>query len=492
MENYFLLLEIPFDPPESDINKINEAIAKKQAQWSRDLVNPIKKVQASLYLASISDIKKIMLDPISRCEEAAKAVQIKNGQLCELDTRLTLYRAKGNSLSDDDLKLLLNKFSAFGISKDEIVQRFFSGIEDVEETVNSYDVLEKGQVVSLKNLMKQLNMREKTLYDFLELSPTASPKELCEKADLLKKKILNKGEKDGYDNAAQTLCGICAVIFKDESAKRKYDNYVRLTKFTLINDLIDEVVSGAEKTLDPKVKERLIDLAYSQYKLSSADASIYINNYCEYMGYSLFNDKTVCGVCGFVNLPGMTTCIKCGRPLMLPCTVCGGINHNSAKYCAKCGQSLFTSHTNSDLGNVVNNATNNSAVFDLSKVVGYLKSGMYDKALGVIEKAIDDDCGDPDCFFYMAVCLLNGKKAFLQPRPVIDRVISCINSAIDIEPRGVYYYLLAYVKYDYFARKSYNTSPKYDEILSIAKQKGITNNDIAGLFGVLRVDNPFK
>ena len=134
----------------------------------------------------------------------------------------------------------------------------------------------------------------------------------------------------------------------------------------------------------------------------------------------------------------------------------------------------------------------NNANFDLSKVLGYLKNGMYDKALGVIEKAIDDDCGDPDCFFYMAVCLLNGKKAFLQPRPVIDRVISCINSAIDIEPRGVYYYLLAYVKYDYFARKSYNTSPKYDEILSIAKQKGITNNDIAGLFGVLRVDNPFK
>ena len=36
MENYFILLELPFDPPVSDTNKISEAISKKQAQWSRD------------------------------------------------------------------------------------------------------------------------------------------------------------------------------------------------------------------------------------------------------------------------------------------------------------------------------------------------------------------------------------------------------------------------------------------------------------------------
>ena len=43
MENYFILLELPFDPPENDNNKISEAISKKQAQWSRDLTNPVEK-----------------------------------------------------------------------------------------------------------------------------------------------------------------------------------------------------------------------------------------------------------------------------------------------------------------------------------------------------------------------------------------------------------------------------------------------------------------
>ena len=53
MENYFILLELPFDPPESDTNKINGAISAKQAQWSRDMQNPVKKAKASVYLAAI-------------------------------------------------------------------------------------------------------------------------------------------------------------------------------------------------------------------------------------------------------------------------------------------------------------------------------------------------------------------------------------------------------------------------------------------------------
>ena len=80
MENYFILLELPFDPPESDTNKINEAIAKKQAQWSRDQQNPVKKAKASEYLAHLEDIKKVMLDPEARKKEAAKAKQIKDGK----------------------------------------------------------------------------------------------------------------------------------------------------------------------------------------------------------------------------------------------------------------------------------------------------------------------------------------------------------------------------------------------------------------------------
>ena len=127
MENFFILLELPFDPPESDTNKINEAIAKKQAQWSRDQSNPVKKAKASEYLAALEDIKKVMLDPATRKQEASKAKQIKESKTKDLETKLKLYRAKGDALSERDLKQLLKVFGTFGFTADEIKKKFGSG-----------------------------------------------------------------------------------------------------------------------------------------------------------------------------------------------------------------------------------------------------------------------------------------------------------------------------------------------------------------------------
>lgn len=339
MENYFILLEIPFDPPENDTNKINEAIAKKQAQWSRDQQNPVKKAKASEYLAHLEDIKKVMLDPEARKKEAAKAKQIKDSKAKELEAKLKLYRAKGDSLSDKDLKQLVKLFGPFGFTEAEITKKFGSGSKK-EEKIDPSEVLDKTQARNIKNFMQQLDMKDKTLYDFLGLAPTSSCNQLCEAADAMKKKILAKGDKSGRDNAVQSLCGLCVVIFKDAASKRKYDNYVNLTKYGAVNDAIDELALSNQKKIEPKMKESLIDIAVGQYKLSVSDASVYINHYCEYMGYALPENKIVCGLCGTENPAGTTNCIKCGKPLIIPCPACGAENNNSAKVCAKCGFDL--------------------------------------------------------------------------------------------------------------------------------------------------------
>lgn len=70
------------------------------------------------------------------------------------------------------------------------------------------------------------------------LAPTASWNQLCEAADSMKKKILAKGDKTGRDNAVQSLCGLCVVIFKDVASKKKYDNYVNLTKYRAVNEAV--------------------------------------------------------------------------------------------------------------------------------------------------------------------------------------------------------------------------------------------------------------
>ena len=129
---------------------------------------------------------------------------------------------------------------------------------------------------------------------------------------------------------------------------------------------------------------------------------------------------------------------------------------------------------------------------DLNNAVAmcYLKLKLYDKALGAFEKAMEDNFDNPETFFYAAICLLNGKKAFLAQRSEIDKIEEYINAALMIEPRGVFYYLWAYIKFDYYERKYFKTTPSYQEVLGKASGAGVSPHDIEQLYGVLGVSRP--
>lgn len=131
-----------------------------------------------------------------------------------------------------------------------------------------------------------------------------------------------------------------------------------------------------------------------------------------------------------------------------------------------------------------NHKLNNSAA------MCYLKLKLYDKALPAFEKAMENNFDNSEAFFYAAICLLQGKKAFLQQRPTIDKILEYINAALMIEPKGIYYYFLAYIKYDYFQRKFFKTSPTYQETLAMAVDTGLSEFDIAQLYGILGVARP--
>jgi tetratricopeptide (TPR) repeat protein len=120
----------------------------------------------------------------------------------------------------------------------------------------------------------------------------------------------------------------------------------------------------------------------------------------------------------------------------------------------------------------------------------YLKLRLYDRAIAAFDKAIVDNFDNSETFFYAAVCLLKGKKAFLHQRPEIDRMLEYINAALMIEPKGIYYYLLAYIKYDYFERKFFKTSPTWREALAMAEDTGLSVADVERLYELLGVERP--
>ena len=73
--NYYLLLELSLDPPEADPKVIEEAIKKKQSEWSRYRNHPTKATVAQQNISMIPDIQKTMGDEKLRKKEA-KAAQV--------------------------------------------------------------------------------------------------------------------------------------------------------------------------------------------------------------------------------------------------------------------------------------------------------------------------------------------------------------------------------------------------------------------------------
>jgi len=188
---------------------------------------------------------------------------------------------------------------------------------------------------------------------------------------------------------------------------------------------------------------------------------------------------TSCRSCGAAADIGQTKCKFCKQPVLIS-------TFNSVyampmpmvnQYATAYREALQNEPEAKDLNN--------------SLAMCYLKLKLYDKALGAFEKAMEDNFDNSETFFYAAICLLQGKKAFLTPRSEIDKIEQYINAALMIEPnKGIYHYFLAYIKYDYFERKSLNTKPTYREALTKASASGLSPHDIDQLFGILGVPRP--
>jgi len=190
----------------------------------------------------------------------------------------------------------------------------------------------------------------------------------------------------------------------------------------------------------------------------------------------------------------------------LACPSCGAPVEMKAKTCNFCRQpviiSTFNSVQNMTSGDLNKYAASyrkslsenpNNPEINGSLGMCYLKLGLYDNATKAFAKAIEKDIDNSEIYFYAAISLLGGKKAFLIQRPVIDQIEQYINAAISLESsRGIYFYFQAYIKYDYYFRKKFKTEPTYEECLTTAVEAGLSENDKVQLFDILKVSKPEK
>ena len=127
---------------------------------------------------------------------------------------------------------------------------------------------------------------------------------------------------------------------------------------------------------------------------------------------------------------------------------------------------------------------------NMSLAMCYFKLKMYDNAVVPFAKAIEDNFDNSQTFFYAAINLLKGKKAFVVPRADIDKILEYLNAALMIEPRGIYHYFLAYIKQDYFDRKYLNISPNWKDELETSLEIGLSEEEASQMFELIGVEQP--
>jgi tetratricopeptide (TPR) repeat protein len=129
----------------------------------------------------------------------------------------------------------------------------------------------------------------------------------------------------------------------------------------------------------------------------------------------------------------------------------------------------------------------NNGEMQNSLAMCYLKLKMYGKAHEAFEKAIAANIDSSESYFYAAISVLGGKRPFLIPRPMIDKAEEYLNAAVMIEPKGVYYYLMAFIRFDYHERKHFSVRPNWEEYKLNADSAGYSEDDANSLFSILNV-----
>lgn len=132
--------------------------------------------------------------------------------------------------------------------------------------------------------------------------------------------------------------------------------------------------------------------------------------------------------------------------LDITCPGCGAPVNTADKDCKYCGRpviistfSMVASMAIPELKKYANiyeealiSAPDDEAL-TVSAAMCYLKLKLYDKAFAGFEKAINQNIGNSENYFYASACLLKGKKAFNTHKSDIDRALEFINAALSIE-----------------------------------------------------------
>lgn len=346
-ENWYLVLELPFDPPEKDAAKIKAAIAEKKKFWDKNAQHYKYGATYRKYAGMISTIEAEMLDPTIQAEMIKDAV---DKTYAPIDKMLKLVSAEG--VTEDTILKMSEKLK---IDADIIRKRVVSkGIKigqgdggEYQKIVDKYVTTKPQGIDTYKGMKKELDaMNVSNLYEFLYLNTTVTgaekldPSTLIERASELKKEVYFKT--DSVSATGGKLCSHCAKIFADDNTKAAYDVYLEYdARMTVLTEL-SSAAEIAGSVSEPAYKDFLGRL--TQVFKNKQEAEKLLVAYCKVNkiilpvkeGTTTNPNIKVCR-CGWTNdISERKTCGNCGLALQIACPSCNQLSDNNIKIC-KCG-----------------------------------------------------------------------------------------------------------------------------------------------------------
>lgn len=330
-ENYYILLNLTIDPPETDLSVIDATILQKKAEWSRLRNHPTKGLQAQKFINMIPDMEQVMRDEALRAQEAAAAAATiekgKEAKLSEIDSHIDILMGKG-FIADEDIArlaeihgidkteiqgIILSKKNARFIHVDQQINlRMGKGYLTEAEVSkiarqNGLDPAELRNRVRCpivrdekdagehksrpieksieKAISDNLNIIGKSsLYDFLGVPENAELEALQEKAAKKKKDLSLSAKKDAVFTASNILVGHCLTTFKTNDTRIAYDVSLATAKLAALESDIN--IAAANN----RVRHEYVDILIAKamkFGMDRQEAADYLQEYCRKKKYRL-------------------------------------------------------------------------------------------------------------------------------------------------------------------------------------------------------------
>ena len=349
-ENWYIVLELEFDPPVEDEQIIDEKIVECEKYWSSHAENFKMGAQYRTWSQNIPQIRKDMLGPSNirkrLAEEACSIIY------APVDKYLKTIGRKGSITSEEGDKL--SKKTNFSV---DIVKRRAKklGLSWVEGTDSEYQFVydkyynTKPQKVSEYDGMKQMlsSFGVQNLYEFLYAGTGVKNANRLPHDTLIKRTVEKKKKEfyktDNISGIGAKLCAKCKIVFSSEENKNIYDMYLDYTKRKAI---LEEAKNIAEISgeLTFEQGEEIIEQLTMIFRDRKLSAKV-LTAFCkiEKISYNTgvrnerFPNIKICR-CGCMNdvSNGRKVCSNCGLDLVIKCPNCSSENDSNINVCS-CG-----------------------------------------------------------------------------------------------------------------------------------------------------------